>query len=73
MARPLQVTSKELNASEPPMRCRKKVVIRKHRGPLDPLDKCGIAELEMVARTESGIEVARPLTRRFYGTGEVSK
>jgi hypothetical protein len=55
------------------MRCRKKVVIRKHRGPLDPLDKCGIAELEMVARAESGIEMARPLMRRFYGTGEVSK
>lgn len=67
-----QVPLKELNESEPPMRCRKKVEIRKPAGPLDRGDKCADCQTGRVARTGSGIEAAGPSRRLCHGTGETT-
>jgi len=67
-----QVTLKELNESEPPMRCRKKVEIRKPVLPLDRGDKCVDCQTGRVARTGSGIEAAGPTRRLCHGTEEAT-
>lgn len=67
-----QVALKELNESEPPMRCRKKVEIRKPVLPLDRGDKCADCQTGRVARTGSGIEAAGPSRRLCHGTGEAT-
>lgn len=67
-----QVPLKELNESEPPMRCRKKVEIRKPVLPLDRGDKCADCQTGRVARTGSGIKAAGPSRRLWHGTGETT-
>lgn len=67
-----QVTLKELNESEPPMRCRKKVEIRKPVSLLGRGDKCVDCQTGRVARTGSGIEAAGPSRRLCHGTGEAT-
>lgn len=46
---------------------------RKSGFPSSPGDKCGIAELEMVAHTALGIEAAGSARRLCHGTGEAVK
>ena len=65
-----QVPLKELNESEPPMRCRKKVEIRKPVLPLDRGDKCADCQTGRVARTGSGIKAAGPSRRLWHGTSD---
>jgi ribosomal protein L37AE/L43A len=72
-ARMSQVPCKELNGSEPPMRCRKKVEIRKPVLPLDRGDKCADCQTGRVARTGSGIKAAGPCRRLWHGTGEATE
>ena len=67
-----QVPLKELNESEPPMRCRKKVEIRKPVLPLDRGDKCDKCMTGRAVRTGSGIKAAGPSRRLWHGTGEAT-
>lgn len=67
-----QVLLQELNRSEPPVRCRNHEMAWKSGLLSPPGDKCGIAELEMVAHAAPGIKAAGPAGRLHHGTGEAS-